>query len=51
MIELPEANLSKIILQNNIVMNDLEKWMRDQVADPNRPYGRNGIKITIDSLI
>ena len=43
MIELPEANLSKIILQNNIVMNDLEKWMRDQVADPNRPYGRNGI--------
>jgi hypothetical protein len=43
MIELPEANLSKIILQNDIVMNDLEKWMRAQVADPERNYGRNGI--------
>jgi hypothetical protein len=43
MIELPEANLSKIILQNHVVMNDLEKWMREQIADKDRNYGRNGI--------
>ena len=43
MIELPEANLSKIILQNDVVMNDLEKWMREQIADKDRNYGRNGI--------
>ncbi|NDF99389.1 MAG: hypothetical protein EB101_10820, partial [Chitinophagia bacterium] len=43
MIELPEANLSKIILQNNVVMNDLETWIRKQVADPCMKYGRNKI--------
>lgn len=43
MIELPEANLSKIILQNNVVMNDLEKFIREQIADPDRPYGRNKV--------
>ena len=43
MVELPEANLSKIILQNHVVMNDLEKWMREQIADPERNYGRNKI--------
>ena len=43
MIELPEANLSKIILQNNVVMNDLEKFIRGQIADPHRIYGYNKI--------
>ena len=43
MIELPEANLSKIILQNNVVMNDLETYIRAQVSDPERRYGRNKI--------
>jgi hypothetical protein len=43
MIELPEANLSKIILQNNVVMNDLETYIRAQVADPERRYGRHKI--------
>lgn len=43
MVELPEADLSKIILQNNVVMNDLEKFIREQVADRERTYGRNGI--------
>lgn len=43
MIELPEANLDKIILENKVVMNDLETWMRNQVADPCKPYGRNNI--------
>jgi hypothetical protein len=43
MIELPEANLSKIILQNNVVMNDLEKFIRNQIADPERRYGRHKI--------
>jgi len=43
MVELPEANLAKIILQNKVVMDDLETWMRKQVADPCKPYGRNKI--------
>jgi hypothetical protein len=43
MVELPEANLSKIILQNSVVMNDLEMFIRSQIADPSRPYGRNKI--------
>jgi hypothetical protein len=43
MIELPEADLTKIILQNHVVMNDLEKWLRQQIADPNLNYGRNKI--------
>jgi len=47
MIELPEANLSKIILQNHVVMNDLEKWMREQIADPHRPYGYNKVSYDV----
>lgn len=43
MIEVPEANLSKIILQNKVVMDDLENWMKQQIADPGRPYGRNKV--------
>jgi hypothetical protein len=43
MVELPEADLSKIILQNHHVMQDLEKYIRSQVADPSRNYGRHGI--------
>jgi len=43
MLELPEANLSKIILQNNIVMNDLEMWIKTQVSDKDRYYGHHGI--------
>jgi len=43
MIELPEANLSKIILQNHVVMNDLEKFIRGQIADPHRTYGHNKV--------
>lgn len=43
MVELPEADLTKIILQNHVVMNDLETWIRSQIADRDRPYGRNGV--------
>jgi hypothetical protein len=43
MYELPEANLDKIVLPNQTVMNDLECFIRMQVADKSRPYGRNGI--------
>ena len=48
MIELPEANLSKIILQNKVVMDDLENFIRQRVADPDRPYGRN--KVSYDAV-
>lgn len=48
MIELPEADLSKIILQNHYVMDDLERFLRSQVADPHKPYGRN--KISFDAV-
>ncbi len=43
MFNLPEANLENLILPNTEVMNDLERYFRKQVADPNKPYGRNGI--------
>lgn len=33
MFELPEADLSKIIVNNNIVMNDLESWLREQTQN------------------
>jgi hypothetical protein len=48
MVELPEANLSKIILQNKIVMDDLEIFIRQQIADPGRTYGHN--KISYDAV-
>jgi hypothetical protein len=48
MVELPEANLSKIILQNKVVMDDLENFIRERVADPDRPYGRN--KVSYDAV-
>jgi len=43
MIELPEANLEKIILKNQIVMNDLECFIRMQINVVGSPYQRNGI--------
>ena len=43
MFNLPEVNLDNIILPNTEVMNDLEQYFKQQVADPYRPYGRNGI--------
>jgi cobalamin biosynthesis protein CobT len=43
MYELPDAVLENIILPNTEVVNDLEKFFREQVADPNRAYGRHGI--------
>ena len=43
MYELPDAVLENIILPNTEVVNDLEKYFREQVADPNRTYGRYGI--------
>ena len=33
MFELPEADLSKIIINNNVVMNDLESWLRAQTQN------------------
>ena len=41
MIELPEAVLENIILQNKFVMNDLESFIRKQVVS--NDYGRHGI--------
>jgi cobalamin biosynthesis protein CobT len=43
MYELPDAVLENIILPNTEVVNDLEKFFREQVADPNRRYGHHGI--------
>jgi hypothetical protein len=43
MYELPDAVLENIILPNTEVVNDLERFFREQVADPNRAYGRHGI--------
>lgn len=43
MIELPEANLKNIIEPNSRVIGDLEGWIRNQVNDRSKPYGRNGI--------
>lgn len=43
MIELPEAVLENIILQNKFVMNDLELFIRKQVMDVSKNYGRHGI--------
>jgi len=43
MLNLPEADLSQIILDNVEVMNDLELFIRKQVADTSLPYGRNKI--------
>ena len=43
MYNLPEANLENIILPNTEVMNDLERYFREQVADRHKPYGRNGV--------
>jgi hypothetical protein len=43
MYELPDAVLENIILPNTEVVNDLEKFFRQQVADPNRTYGRHGV--------
>ena len=43
MYNLPDCNINNLILPNNEVMNDLEKFVRNQVANPNKPYGTNGI--------
>ena len=43
MYELPDAVLEDIILPNTEVMNDLDKFMREQTANPSHTYGRNGI--------
>ena len=43
MYELPDVVLENIILPNTEVVNDLEKFFREQVADPNRTYGQHGV--------
>lgn len=43
MLNLPEANLDKIMLPNKMVMDDLEKFIKDQLNDPSSVYGRNNI--------
>ena len=43
MIELPEAVLENIILQNKFVMNDLELFIRKQVMDVYKNYSKHGI--------
>ena len=48
MFNLPEADLSQIILDNNEVMNDLDRFLRKQAADPNKIYGRN--KISFETI-
>jgi len=41
--DIPEANLDKIILSNQIVMNDLEKFIRFQMNEPDCIYKTNGV--------
>ena len=48
MMNLPEADLSQIILPNTEVMNDLELFIRKQIADPNKIYGRN--KLSFETI-
>lgn len=43
MLNLPDANLDKIILSNKIVMNDLERFFQSQLNDPSSLYGRNNV--------
>jgi hypothetical protein len=43
MYELPDVVLENIILPNTEVVNDLEKFFREQVADPTRTYGQHGV--------
>jgi hypothetical protein len=43
MYELPDVVLENIILPNTEVVNDLEVFFREQVANPNRAYGHHGI--------
>lgn len=43
MFNLPEVNLDNIILPNTEVVNDLETFFRQEVADKYKPYGRHGI--------
>ncbi len=49
MFNLPEVNLDNIILPNSEVMNDLETFFREQVADPYKPYGRH--KISYETVV
>ena len=48
MLNLPEADLSQIILDNTEVMNDLELFIRKQALDPSKIYGRN--KISFETI-
>jgi hypothetical protein len=48
MLNLPEADLSQIILDNTEVMNDLELFIRKQVQDQFKIYARN--KISFETL-
>ena len=49
MFNLPEVNLDNIILPNTEVMNDLEKFFREQIADTYKPYGRN--KVSYETVV
>ncbi len=49
MFNLPEVNLDNIILPNSEVMNDLETFFREQVADKYKPYGRH--KISYETVV
>ena len=49
MFNLPEVNLDNIILPNTEVMNDLETFFREQVADKYKPYGRH--KISYETVV
>ena len=43
MLNLPEADLSQIILENSHVTADLELFLRKQFNDVTNTYGRNGV--------
>ena len=43
MLNLPEADLSQIILGNHQVMDDLELFIKKQIAEPIKIYGQNNI--------
>lgn len=49
MFNLPDVNLDNIILPNTEVVNDLEKFFRQEVADPYKPYARH--KISYETVV
>lgn len=48
LLNLPEANLQNIIMKNEIVLDELERFVNAQLADKESPYGK--INLSYDEL-